>query len=231
MATHRNCTEGRNRSSPVAASALVGNSNSEMERWKAGPNTLDAAPSTTKELNEEAMPGPYKRLSDIPQFTREGQYHINVSWRYLEETLQQFSEPDGIDLDPDFQRAHVWTETQQIRYVEFILRGGRSGRDILFNKSDWSRSEGRKEPMVLVDGKQRLQAVRRFMRNEIPAFGSFLSEYEDRPDLLRHGFIFVVNDLATRAEVLQWYIDLNAGGVVHTDNEIERVRQLLAAEA
>jgi hypothetical protein len=39
-----------------------------------------------------------------------------------------------------------------------------------------------------------------------------------------------VNELKTRREVLQWYLDLNAGGVVHTTKEIERVRELLAKE-
>lgn len=178
------------------------------------------------------MSGPYKSLADIPQFTRDGQYRVNVSWRFMEDTLEQFREPDGLELDPDFQRGHVWTEEQQVRYVEFVLRGGRSGRTIYFNKSGWQRGgPGRGEPMVLVDGKQRLQAVRRFMRSEIRAFGSLLSEFNDRPDMIRHGFEFVVNDLQTRAEVLQWYIDLNAGGVVHSDDEIDRVRALLEAES
>jgi hypothetical protein len=33
-------------------------------------------------------------------------------------------------------------------------------------------------------------------------------------------FVFAVNDLPTRAAVLQWYLDLNTGGVVHTSHEI-----------
>lgn len=41
---------------------------------------------------------------------------------------------------------------------------------------------------------------------------------------------FVVNELATRAEVLQWYIELNTGGTPHADAEIARVRSLLEAE-
>jgi len=40
-----------------------------------------------------------------------------------------------------------------------------------------------------------------------------------------------VNDLQTRAEVLQWYIDFNSGGVVHTAEEIARVKALLEKES
>jgi hypothetical protein len=39
-----------------------------------------------------------------------------------------------------------------------------------------------------------------------------------------------VNDLKTREEVLQWYLDLNSGGVVHTEEELNRVREMLEKE-
>lgn len=175
--------------------------------------------------------GPYTRFADIPQFTAYGKYAVTVPWGSVENTLVDFGSLYGIDLDPDFQRGHVWNETQQIRYVEFILRGGRSGRDILFNQSGWSnRGDSRGEPCVLVDGKQRLEAVRRFLRDEIPAFGTLKSGFEDKLTMTGPNFTFVVNDLKTRAEVLQWYVDLNAGGVVHSDEEIAKVRAMLAEE-
>jgi hypothetical protein len=48
--------------------------------------------------------------------------------------------------------------------------------------------------------------------------------------MIRHTFDFIVNDLRTRKEVLQWYLDLNTGGTIHTSDEIEKVKRLLAAE-
>ncbi len=36
-----------------------------------------------------------------------------------------------------------------------------------------------------------------------------------------------VNDLKTEKEVLQWYVDMNAGGTPHTDKEIERVKRMI----
>ncbi len=35
-------------------------------------------------------------------------------------------------------------------------------------------------------------------------------------------------NIASRADLLQFYLDLNSGGVVHTDDELARVGQLLA---
>ena len=54
-------------------------------------------------------------------------------------------------------------------------------------------------------------------------------EFEDEFDHLMT-MRFFVNDLKTRKEVLQWYVDLNAGGTVHTEAEIDKVRKLLVLE-
>lgn len=166
------------------------------------------------------------RYEDVPKFTRGATYGVDIAWHYLEEHLARQME-DEFDADPDFQRAHVWTEQQQIRYVEYKLRGGAGARDIYTNCPGWNH--GRVGNYVLVDGKQRLTAVLRFLRNEIPVFGAYRLEFTD-PLRHHHSFRWWVNDLETRAEVLQWYLDFNTGGVVHTAEEIERVRALLAAE-
>ncbi len=173
----------------------------------------------------------YTRFQDIPQFTRSGNYQVNVHWKSIEQTLESFALPGfPVELDPDFQRGHVWTEAKQIHYVEFILRGGRSSKVIYFNQPGWNRL-GRQGAMQLVDGKQRLEAVRKFLRNEFPIFGSsYMRDFTDTLRPTTADFIFTVNDLQTRAEVLQWYLDLNTGGVVHTDEEIEKVKRLLKKE-
>jgi hypothetical protein len=103
---------------------------------------------------------------------------------------------------------------------------------ILFNHPNWQGSY--KGLMVLVDGKQRLEAVRKFVRNELPVFGgNYLHDFDDPKLLLRDmncSLLFGVNNLKTRKEVLQWYLQLNTGGVVHTQEEIEKVKNLLAKE-
>ncbi len=171
-------------------------------------------------------------FSDVPQFTRHAGYKVDVSWQMLDEYMKHAGEAvdGGLDLEPDFQRAHVWTEAQQVRYVEYILRGGMSGRDLYFNCAGWNQTSERQGPYVIVDGKQRLRAVLRFMHGEIPAFGHRLSDYGDKPDFIGARFHWHVNDLGTREEILQWYLDLNRGGTVHTDEEIAKVEALLAAE-
>lgn len=94
----------------------------------------------------------YTRFQDIPQFTRDGNYEVDVSWEYLESHLENLASYSScpLVLDPDFQRAHVWTEAKQIAYIEFVLRGGKSSRILYWNCSTWMRDFT--SPIELVDG-------------------------------------------------------------------------------
>lgn len=171
------------------------------------------------------------RFRDIPQFPH-CRYRCDVSWDWLEQHIaNQAERSEGmavLDLEPDFQRAHVWNEEQQIAYVEYILRGGTSGKELYFNCTGWGRDW--RGPYVIVDGKQRLEAARRFLRDEIPAFGYTINQYDDKPHILTASFSWNVAAIETRAEVLSWYLHFNAGGSVHTQEELNRVRELLARE-
>lgn len=161
---------------------------------------------------------------DIPQFTKQPDYSVTVPWDMLDETLARYNDNGKLVMDPAFQRAHVWTVQQQSRYVEYILRGGKSSRDVYFNQADWMR--GFRAPMYLVDGKQRIQAVRQFLANELTVFGLFFSEFTGRMGY-EPNFTFHVNDLRTLPQILQWYLDLNFGGTPHTLAEREKVEKLL----
>lgn len=166
---------------------------------------------------------------DIPQLPR-AHYEIDVGWRYVEEHLAGWAQfPGGLDLDPPYQRAHVWTVEQQIAYVEYSLMGGEVGRNLTFNCRSWE-SMRMEHPVELVDGKQRLTAVRSFMRNELRVFGHLYCEYADKDGMRQHlaGLKFRVCSLQTPAEVLRLYLNINAGGTPHTADELNRVRKMLA---
>jgi hypothetical protein len=169
------------------------------------------------------------KYRDIPQLPH-SHYEIHVGWRDLENQLEQWDERaggkfGGLDLDPDYQREHVWTQEQRIAYVEYVLMGGEVGRKITWNSPDWMGSWER--PTELVDGKQRLEAVRAFLRSEFPAFGHLHSEYEDKIPNMGPRFEFQVCKLGTREEILRLYLNINAGGTPHTQSELNRVRALL----
>ena len=171
------------------------------------------------------------RFRDIPQFTRDGAWQADFDFVNLVKFIEEEIETQGLQLNPDFQRGHVWSEQQQIAWLEFFLRGGRTSRVIYFNRPSLNGivHENSYYDYVCVDGLQRLTAIFRFVKNEIKVFGSYFKEFEDSPRITQ-SIKLNVNDLKTRKEVLQWYVDMNTGGTPHTTDEINRVKILIERE-
>lgn len=168
------------------------------------------------------------KFKDIPQFTRDGNWQCDFDIEYMVKWINEQIELSGLQLNPIFQRGHVWTKQQQIAFLEYFFKGGKSGTVIYFNKPDWYGrvKEYSYNEYVCVDGLQRITAIQRFVNNEIPIFGTFFKEFEDRPRM-KYTMKINVNDLKTEEEVLQWYIDMNAGGTPHTKEEIEKVKKMI----
>jgi len=168
------------------------------------------------------------KYSYIQKYTSKGHYQIDASLHYLEEWVTDGVENLNLQLNPDFQRGHVWTEEQQIAYVEHLLRGGESARVVYFNHPGWMTNW--KGDFVCVDGLQRITACLKFLRNEIKVFGKYYEkDFEDRIPF-NIGLKINVNNLQTRKEVLKWYLEMNSGGTIHTDKELDKVRKLLEKE-
>lgn len=169
------------------------------------------------------------RFNEIPQYIQSGSYQVDMPFEYLVQTIDKWVKEDGLQLEPDFQRGHVWTERQQIEFIKFVLRGGKTGRILYFNNPSWHRcvNDGEYNDFVCVDGLQRITAIRRFLNDEIEVFGQKYSEFGSRTDFVRHSMKVNVNDLKTKKDVLQWYIEMNAGGTPHTEQEIERIKKMM----
>lgn len=164
------------------------------------------------------------KYDDIPKLTT-GNYQPYFELREIKYTIDRWKKREsGLILEPDFQRYHVWNKSQQIKFIEYLLKGGTSGRILYFNHPGWQSNY--KGEFVLVDGLQRLTATLLFLNNKLPVFGNNFYRDFDRIDF-EIGLYFNVNNLKTKKEVVQWYIDLNEGGVVHTPEEIEKAKNIL----
>jgi len=162
------------------------------------------------------------KFSDIKHFP-ECKYSVQIPLDYVDEWIEKHSNYPLV-LEPDFQRVHVWTEDQQVRYLEYLLMGGISGLHIYFNCSTWMKSFS--TPLVLVDGLQRLTAVQAFTGNRIKAFGCYLKEFEGyMPSVVN--LTFNIANLRTKVDVLNWYLAINVGGTPHSREEIDRVTDML----
>jgi uncharacterized protein with ParB-like and HNH nuclease domain len=157
-------------------------------------------------------------FKDIKRFPHSS-YKVDASWDYLEEMLKSWDRKETpLLLQPDFQRGYVWSKFQQESYIEYCLRGGRAALDIFFNCPSWQG--GYCDPIELIDGQQRLGAVRAFLRNEVKAYGNYYSEFEGRLHSIDNRLTFHMFCIKDRRDLLNFYIELNTGGSVHTETDL-----------
>ena len=143
-------------------------------------------------------------------------------------------------LERHLRRAHVWTEAQRVAFVEYLLRGGKTGVTVVVGHVGdivmLNPTTCGYRHYSLVDGKQRLDAVRAFLRDDLPVFAhpgrpagyiaSELSRVHTRSFIVRLRFERIL--FPSYADLLRHYVRLNAGGTPHTAEEIAKVRAMLA---
>lgn len=177
-------------------------------------------------------------LRDVVRPIDRSRYECDSQWDYLEDHLERFARDYGLNLDPDFQRGHVWTPEQRSRFIESCLRGVATSatRVILFNCPHWDNDRYKGDlprEMQIMDGLQRLTTVRMFMRGEVSVFGSLrvddFRKTEFDPKRMLCMLRFAVFTLQTRAELLRHYLAINEGATPHSESELVRVRKLLEA--
>lgn len=168
----------------------------------------------------------------------ECRYGFDCEFRDVDFHLARFAKNyGGCELNPDFQRGVVWTEEQQIKYVEAFIRGaiGDTARTITFNCPLYQRDKVDEdcdlEGFVVVDGLQRLTAVIRFMNGEFTIFNDVFEGGANKDtfngtkySLKSHtGLRFNILNMQHKHELLSYYLAFNDGGVVHSREEIDRV--------
>ena len=167
-------------------------------------------------------------FQDIEQFPR-SYWYTDCGFDYLEKMLDSWNDRDSgspLILNPEWQRGHVWTEEQQIAFMEYMLKGGTTGRVVYFNCSSWGR--GYNTPVYCLDGLQRITTVLKFMRNELPAFGHTFKQFDGLlRGLANDRFQVHMLNIENKKDLLKVYLDFNSGGTPHNPKELDRVAKMI----
>lgn len=170
----------------------------------------------------------------------ECRYGADIQWNDIEWQIERYAKNyGGFELNPDFQRGHCWTREQQIKFIEAFIRGtiGDTGRTITLNCPDFQRDEDKNTDLkgfVVVDGLQRLTAVRSFMNDEFTIFNDVVEGGLNKNSFdgtrfgikSNKGLRFNILNFQFKRELLDYYIAFNDGGSVHTQEEIQRVKEM-----
>lgn len=123
---------------------------------------------------------------------------------------------------PPWQRPEVWSTAQKRSFVESVFMGLNCGVYVR-NALDWD-DHGRK-PMSgwILDGQQRISALRDFIEGGMAVFGDVTFDGLSRPDavrFLRRNFVcYELNYIGDEASLKSIYNHLSFGGTLHTDEQ------------
>lgn len=122
---------------------------------------------------------------------------------------------------PRFQRELVWTQEQQIRFIESIWKGIPIGSFII-HRLDWEAG-GKPVPFAgwVIDGQQRLTAIEAYWNGGFSVFGAYWGDLErqDQIEFLHTKFSHYEASLKTEEEILDMYLLMAFGGTAHTDKD------------
>lgn len=159
-------------------------------------------------------------------------YWVNYRFSSIENFLKESISHTGLELDPDFQRGHVWDYEQRTKYIESIIREIVQDSDIVirFNARDYMSTQDSTDTdlpktMQCIDGLQRLTAIREYMKGNIHPFGYTFEEIENSHLAIarKRNICVKVYNIKYRKDLLKFYYDLNFGGTQHTEFEEERI--------
>lgn len=166
-------------------------------------------------------------------------YQVDVAATRLQDWVDSNQRDLGslggnVSMCPDFQRGHVWTSAQRTAYCESFMRG-QAPALLIFNcpsfhgATDTGLGDLPRHELQCIDGLQRFTALTEFAAGRVLVFGGrSVADFSQTPfDLQRFRAQVRVYSFQSRAELLSFYLDLNSGGTVHSQEELTRVRGLL----
>lgn len=158
-------------------------------------------------MSEQVMPRPWFRANSMnPPICLD----LDSGWK-IDRPLAAGERQLARFILPPFQRPSVWTQAQQIRFLE-SLWGGLPMASYVWNRSYGSPADG-----WLLDGQQRWTALIAYVRDEFPVFGfrySELSLAEQRGFNMKP-FSAEYTQMADVDQCLEVYDRLAYGGTPH----------------
>jgi len=131
---------------------------------------------------------------------------------------------------PEYQRELVWNLKNKQNLIFSIMNGSPIGEFII--AKDTVNKKQYYHIWTIIDGQQRINTLKEFVLNKFKDLdGRYFKDYSYREmTYLCEGFtnfnIITVQDLTLKEQV-EIYLAKNVGGVIHTEEQLEKARQFL----
>lgn len=140
-----------------------------------------------------------------------------------------------LDMNPDFQRGHVWSTEQKQNYIRNVLRGAvpESAMVVQFNCANWDNSDYHGDlptGFQCIDGLQRVTAFNEFLNGQFRVDGLTNEDLAGSSFQINRGkmnFVVQIFAFQTKRDLLAHYLAINTGGTPHSESEIERIKTMM----
>jgi hypothetical protein len=134
----------------------------------------------------------------------------------------------GVDMNPDYQRGHVWDDNDKVRLIDSIMNGCDIGKFVFIHLP---YKEGGPFYEVL-DGKQRITAIIEFYESRFQYKGKYFHELSrlDQGEFLRVSVSYAEVRNPTREAKLRFFLSVNTTGRPVEESHIKHVKELLEQE-
>ena len=140
---------------------------------------------------------------------------------------------EDVLIIPDYQRGLVWTKKQKQNLIMSILMGNPIG-DFVFGRTvDRDRNgeySGIKITWTVIDGQQRLNAIKEFVGNVFPLpdgkYFKDLKYWDVREFLTSYNINALHITGLTYEQEVEVYWNRNFGGTAHSRAELDRIKKL-----
>lgn len=131
----------------------------------------------------------------------------------------------GVDFDVEYQREHVWKLADKIALIDSIFNNIDIGM-IVFVQLDYSHDIY----YEVLDGKQRLSALRDFYEDRFKYNGYYYSELSriDKNKFENHGISYGYLENPSKEAIFETFIKLNTCGKPMAVKHINHVKKLLS---
>ena len=137
----------------------------------------------------------------------------------------------GVDMDPEYQRGYVWDDSDREYLIDSIFQNVDIGK-FVFVHLDTREWMGRGLSYEILDGKQRLTALKMFYENRFAYKGKYFNDLSpmDRRAFMEHNISYADVHSASKKEIYQYFLKLNRGGRQMDKEHLKYVETLCEKE-
>jgi hypothetical protein len=170
----------------------------------------------------------------IEHFEQDEDIYFSFQQRDIQSLIRQYLNKYGLDLDPDYQRGHVWDIDQKVNLIDSIFKNIDIGKFAVIKRPwgpDGNRPLTRKLYEVL-DGKQRITTIVDYYLGRFQYKGKYYNElgYRDQRHFTYFSVSYAESDYLTQEQKYRYFLKLNTTGTPVDPAHMDRVAGLLAEE-